>query len=42
MGAIVVSGKIFCLSVTQFCVACHSAAVEETDTKPVLHNMQHL
>ena len=36
MGAIAVSGKILCLSVTQFCVACHSATVGEIDTKPVL------
>ena len=42
MGAIAVSGKILCLSVTQFCVACHSATVGEIDTKPVLYNMQHL
>ena len=42
MGAIAVSGKILCLSVTHFCVACHSATVGEIDTKPVLYNMQHL
>ena len=42
MGAIAVSGKILCLSVTHFCVACHSATVGEIDTKPVLYTMQHL
>ena len=34
---IAVSGKILCLSVTHFCVACHSATVGEIDTKPVLY-----
>ena len=37
-----ISGKILCLYITQFCVACHSATVGETDTKPVLYNKQHL
>ena len=35
-GAIVVSGKNLCLSVTQFLMACNSETVEEIDTKLVL------
>ena len=35
-GAIVVSGKNLCLSVTQFSVLCNSETVEEIDTKLVL------
>ena len=34
-GAIVVSGKNLCLSVTQFSVVCNSETVEEIDTKLV-------
>ena len=41
-GAIVVSGKNLCLSVTQFLMACDSETVEEVDTKLVLPRLQHL
>ena len=41
-GAIVVSGKNLCLSVTQFSVVCNSETVEEIDTKLVLSRLQHL
>ena len=40
-GAIVVSGKNLCLSVTQFLMACNSETVEEIDTKLVLPRLQH-
>ena len=41
-GAIVVSGKNLCLSITQFLMACDSETVEEIDTKLVLPRLQHL
>ena len=40
-GAIVVSGKNLCLSVTQFLMACNSETVEEIDTKLVPPRLQH-
>ena len=40
-GAIVVSGKNLCLSVTQFLMACNSETVEKIDTKLVLPRLQH-
>ena len=39
-GAIVVSGKNLCLSVTQFLMACNSETVEEINTKLVLPRLQ--